>query len=135
LGKPHGQAVNAAIGDPRGVAPFFRIPGLYRSKTADEFLARKSLAVFSADEVLDDWHHGITPKQIVAIAMRRIEAKNHRGILLLHEIRLATVIAAAIAAEGIKRQRLSHRAGGAGSPAEASGPSEFRRTPVCATTI
>jgi peptidoglycan-N-acetylglucosamine deacetylase len=85
------DAVNAAIGDPRAVAPFFRIPGLYRSTTADEFLAGKSLAVFSADEVADDWHHGIRPKQIVALAMRRIEAKNHRGILLLHDIHPATV--------------------------------------------
>jgi peptidoglycan/xylan/chitin deacetylase (PgdA/CDA1 family) len=87
------EAVDAAMGDPRAVAPFFRIPGLYRSKTADQFLASKSLAVFSADEVADDWHHGITPKQIVATAMRRIEAKNHRGILLLHDIHPVTVLA------------------------------------------
>ncbi len=87
------DAVDVAMGDPRAVAPFFRIPGLYRSEAADKFLASKSLAVFSADEVADDWHHGITPKQIVAIAMRRIEAKNHRGILLLHDIHPATVLA------------------------------------------
>ncbi len=87
------EAVDAAIGDPRAVAPFFRIPGLLRSKTADAFLVNKSLAVFSADEVADDWHHGITPKQIVALAMRRVEAKNHRGILLLHDIHPATVLA------------------------------------------
>ena len=87
------EAVNAAIGDPRAVAPFFRIPGLYRSRTADDFLASRSLAVFSADEVADDWHRGIKPKQIVAIAMRRIEAKDHRGILLLHDIHPATVLA------------------------------------------
>lgn len=86
-------AVDAAVGDPKAVAPFFRIPGLYRSQTADDYLASKSLAVFSADEVADDWHHGITPKQIVAIAMRRIEAKGHRGILLLHDIHPATVVA------------------------------------------
>ena len=86
-------AVDAAVGDPKAVAPFFRIPGLYRSQTVDNYLASKSLAVFSADEVADDWHHGITPKQIVAIAMRRIEAKGHRGILLLHDIHPATVMA------------------------------------------
>jgi peptidoglycan/xylan/chitin deacetylase (PgdA/CDA1 family) len=87
------EAVDAAVGDPKAVAPFFRIPGLYRSQTADDFLASKSLAVFSADEVADDWHHRITPKQIVALAMRRIEAKDHRGILLLHDIHPATVMA------------------------------------------
>jgi hypothetical protein len=43
--------------------------------------------------VADDWHRGITPKQIVSIAMRRIEAKGHRGILLLHDIHPATVMA------------------------------------------
>ena len=87
------EAVDAAIGDPRAVAPFFRIPGLLRSKTTDEFLASKSLAVFSADEDADDWHRGIRPKQIVALAMRRIAAKGHRGVLLLHDIHPATVLA------------------------------------------
>jgi peptidoglycan/xylan/chitin deacetylase (PgdA/CDA1 family) len=86
-------AVGAAAGDPKAVAPFFRIPGLYRSNTTDDYLAAKSLAVFSADEVADDWHRGITPKQIVAAAMRRIAAKGHRGVLLLHDIHPATVMA------------------------------------------
>jgi peptidoglycan/xylan/chitin deacetylase (PgdA/CDA1 family) len=98
------DAVDAAVGDPRAVAPFFRIPGLYRSKTADDYLASKSLAVFSADEVADDWHHGITPKQIVAIAMRRIEAKNHRGILLLHDIHPATVMALPMLLKELKQK-------------------------------
>lgn len=86
-------AVDAALGDPRAVAPFFRVPGLLRSKTVDGFLEMKSLAVFSADEVADDWHHGITPKQIVKLAISRIEAKGHRGVLLLHDIHPATVMA------------------------------------------
>src|SRR5690348_8731034 len=47
-------AVDEAVGDPRAVAPFFRIPGLLRSNVADSYLAEKSLAVFSADEVADD---------------------------------------------------------------------------------
>lgn len=83
-------AVQAAAGDPRAVAPFFRVPGLLRSKTVDNFLASKSLAVWSADEVADDWHHGITAKQIVKLAIRRIETKGHRGVLLLHDIHPAT---------------------------------------------
>lgn len=86
-------AVEAAMGDPRAVAPFFRIPGLYRSMEADEFLASKPLAVFSVDEIADDWRAGITPKQIVQIAMRRLDSKHHRGILLLHDIHPATVLA------------------------------------------
>jgi hypothetical protein len=59
----------------------------------DSFLAMKSLAVFSADEVADDWHRGITPKQIVKLAINRIEAKGHRGVLLLHDIHPATAMA------------------------------------------
>jgi peptidoglycan/xylan/chitin deacetylase (PgdA/CDA1 family) len=86
-------AVDEAVGDPRAVAPFFRIPGLLRSNAADSFLAEKSLAVFSADEVADDWRRGITPKRIVALAMKRLEKKGHRGVLLLHDIHPATVIA------------------------------------------
>jgi peptidoglycan/xylan/chitin deacetylase (PgdA/CDA1 family) len=87
------EAVDEAIGDPHAVAPFFRIPGLLRSDAADTYLAAKSLTVWSADEVADDWHHGITAKQIVARAMKRIEAKDHRGVLLLHDIHPATVLA------------------------------------------
>jgi peptidoglycan/xylan/chitin deacetylase (PgdA/CDA1 family) len=86
-------AVDAALGDPRAVAPFFRIPGLLRSNETDSYLASKSLAVFSADEVADDWRHGITPKKIVALAMKRLDAKGHRGVLLLHDIHPATVLA------------------------------------------
>jgi peptidoglycan/xylan/chitin deacetylase (PgdA/CDA1 family) len=86
-------AVQTAAGDPRAVAPFFRVPGLLHNKTVDDFLASKSLSVWSADEVADDWHHGITPKQIVKLAISRIEAKNHRGVLLLHDIHPATAAA------------------------------------------
>lgn len=83
-------AVEAAAGDPRAVAPFFRVPGLLRSKRVDKFLAAHSLMEWSADEVADDWHHGITPAQIVHLAMQRIAARHHRGILLLHDIHPAT---------------------------------------------
>jgi peptidoglycan/xylan/chitin deacetylase (PgdA/CDA1 family) len=86
-------AVDASLGDARAVAPFFRIPGLLRSKGADSYLAEKSLVVFSADEVADDWRRGITPKKIVALAMKRLDAKGHRGVLLLHDIHPATVLA------------------------------------------
>jgi peptidoglycan/xylan/chitin deacetylase (PgdA/CDA1 family) len=86
-------SVQKAVGDGRAVAPFFRIPGLARSRQAESFLASQRLAVWSADEVADDWHHGITPAQIVRKAMSRIEAKGHRGVLLLHDIHPATAMA------------------------------------------
>jgi peptidoglycan/xylan/chitin deacetylase (PgdA/CDA1 family) len=83
-------SVESAVGDPRAVAPFFRVPGLERSKKVDDFLASKSLVVWSADEVADDWRHGVTAEKIVKLAMQRIEAKGHRGVLLLHDIHPAT---------------------------------------------
>ena len=86
-------AVKAALGDPRALAPFFRIPGLARSHTVESYLAAKSLAVWSADEVADDWHRGITAKDITQRAIRRIEANDHRGVLLLHDIHPATALA------------------------------------------
>jgi peptidoglycan/xylan/chitin deacetylase (PgdA/CDA1 family) len=84
--------VDAAIGDPRAVAPFFRIPGFKRSNAIDNFIKSRSLVNWSADIVADDWFKGITPQQIVQRAMQRLEAKG-RGILLLHDIHPATAMA------------------------------------------
>jgi peptidoglycan/xylan/chitin deacetylase (PgdA/CDA1 family) len=85
-------AVETAIGNPKAVAPFFRIPGLARSDALDRFLTSQSLVTWSADVVADDWFRGITPQQIVQRAMQRLDAKG-RGILLLHDIHPATAMA------------------------------------------
>jgi peptidoglycan/xylan/chitin deacetylase (PgdA/CDA1 family) len=84
--------VDAAIGDPRAVAPFFRIPGFKRSNAVDNYLKSRALVNWSADIVADDWFKGITSQQIVQRAMQRLEAKG-RGILLLHDIHPATAMA------------------------------------------
>ena len=84
--------VSAALGDPKYLAPFFRIPGLARSDIVESELAARGLAVFSSDTDADDWHHRIGGKQIAALAMRRLEARG-KGILLLHDIHPATVAA------------------------------------------
>lgn len=86
-------AVQTVLGDPKAMAPFFRIPGLARSNTVEGYLEAKSLAVWSADEVADDWHRGITAKDIVRLALKRIEANDNRGVLLLHDIHPATALA------------------------------------------
>jgi peptidoglycan/xylan/chitin deacetylase (PgdA/CDA1 family) len=83
--------VSAALGDPRGVAPFFRIPGLDRSNVLEGELAARSLVVFSSDTVADDWH-SIGPSQVVALALKRLEARG-KGILLLHDIHQRTAAA------------------------------------------
>jgi peptidoglycan-N-acetylglucosamine deacetylase len=85
-------SVTAALGDPDDLAPFFRIPGLGRSAAVENALAARSLVVFSADVVADDWFRHITPAQIIERAISRLE-KRGRGILLLHDIHPWTVAA------------------------------------------
>lgn len=85
-------SVDAAIGDAKAVAPFFRFPGLGRSTTAEAFLASRSLVTWSADVDADDWFRHISAQTIVQRALRRLEAKG-RGILLLHDIHPATAMA------------------------------------------
>ena len=87
------ESAREAAGDARAVSPFFRIPGLARNKQMENYLAEKSIAIWSADEVADDWFHGISAAQIAARAIRRIEAHDHRGVLLLHDIHPATATA------------------------------------------
>jgi len=84
--------VSAALGDPKYLAPFFRIPGLARSDVVESELAARGLIVFSSDTVADDWHHRIGAKQIIAAGIKRLEA-NGKGILLLHDIHPKTVAA------------------------------------------
>jgi peptidoglycan/xylan/chitin deacetylase (PgdA/CDA1 family) len=81
--------VGAALGGPKYLAPFFRIPGLARSDVLESELAARGLVVFSSDTDADDWHRHIKPGQIIALAMRRLEALG-KGILLLHDIHPAT---------------------------------------------
>jgi peptidoglycan/xylan/chitin deacetylase (PgdA/CDA1 family) len=84
--------VGAALGGTRYLAPFFRIPGLARSDVLESELATRGLVVFSSDTDADDWHRHIKPDQIIALAMRRLEALG-KGILLLHDIHPATAAA------------------------------------------
>jgi len=84
--------VSAALGDPKYLAPFFRIPGLARSRLVENELAARELSVFSSDTDADDWHHRISAQQIIALAVRRLETRG-KGILLLHDIHPATVAA------------------------------------------
>jgi peptidoglycan/xylan/chitin deacetylase (PgdA/CDA1 family) len=84
-------SVSAALGDPKDVAPFFRIPGLLREQQVDDYLNSRGLMIWSADFPADDWKH-IKPSEVYRRAITRIEAK-HKGILLLHDIQPATVAA------------------------------------------
>ncbi|MEA2976708.1 MAG: peptidoglycan-N-acetylglucosamine deacetylase [Alphaproteobacteria bacterium] len=85
-------SVSAALGDPKAIAPFFRIPGLLRAEPVEAYLGSRSLVTWSADFPADDWFRRITAKDIVKRALRRLEARG-KGILLLHDIHPATVLA------------------------------------------
>ncbi len=85
-------SVDAALGDPKAVAPFFRIPGFGRTTAIERFLAEKKLVTWSADIDTDDWWRGSSAKAVVQRAMRRLNAKG-RGIILMHDIHPATVMA------------------------------------------
>lgn len=84
--------VSAALGDPKELAPFIRIPGLETSEAIEAETTARSLVVFSSDTVADDWHRHIRPRDIVTRAMSRLE-KRGKGILLLHDIHKSTVAA------------------------------------------
>ena len=96
-------SVDAAIGDPKAVSPFFRIPGLGRSKVDESFLASQHLVTWSADVVADDWFRHISAQQIVKRAMQRLNARG-RGILLLHDIHPATAMALPTLLKQLKEQ-------------------------------
>ncbi len=85
-------SVSAALGDPRALAPFFRIPGLLRANAVENYLASRSLITWSADFPADDWFKRITPNEIIQRALQRLSAKG-KGILLLHDIHPATALA------------------------------------------
>jgi peptidoglycan/xylan/chitin deacetylase (PgdA/CDA1 family) len=84
--------IGAALGDQRQVAPFFRVPGLTHSDLIDIELEARHLTSFSSDTVADDWHPRISSQKTITLAMSRLEARG-KGILLLHDIHPATVVA------------------------------------------
>ncbi len=66
--------------------------GLARSDIIESELAARVLVDFGSDTVADDWHHRISAKKIITLAMKRLEARG-KGILLLHDIHPTTVTA------------------------------------------
>ncbi len=86
-------SVKAALGADadKSLAPFFRIPGLERATTVEDYLASQGIQTWSADFPADDWRH-ISSQRVYDLAIQRIEAKG-KGILLLHDIQARTVAA------------------------------------------
>ncbi len=96
-------SVDAALGDPKAVAPFFRIPGLGRTHAIEHFLQAKGLMTWSADVDTNDWWRGTTPGAVLQRAMRRLNAKG-RGIILMHDIHPATALVLPALLKELKKQ-------------------------------
>src|SRR5690348_13571639 len=84
-------SLQSALGDPKAVSPFFRIPGLLRQTSVEQYLAAHGDMTWSVDFLADDWTH-INAKEVAKRAISRIEARG-KGILLLHDIQPATALA------------------------------------------
>ena len=93
-------SLRAALGDPEAVAPFFRIPGLLRQTSVEEYLAEHEIMTWSLDVVADDWRQ-IGAQEIARRALSRLEAHG-KGILLLHDIHRATALALPIILRELK---------------------------------
>ena len=84
-------SLRTVLGDPKAVAPFFRIPGLLRQEPVEQYLASRGYMTWSVDFLADDWTR-IKAEEIARRAVDRMEAKG-RGIMLLHDIQPATALA------------------------------------------
>jgi peptidoglycan/xylan/chitin deacetylase (PgdA/CDA1 family) len=84
-------SVTAAVGDPKAVAPFFRVPGLARTAAIESYVAGRGLDTWSADFPADDWFKRISASEVLRRALSRLEAR-HKGVLLLHDIQPATAL-------------------------------------------
>ena len=118
----------AALGDPNAVAPFFRIPGLLRADQVETYLTGRGIMTWSADFPADDWKRKNTDRDIARLALERLEAKG-KGILLLHDIHPATVLALPVILRELKARgyKIVHVVpAGADRPKTATLPSQWR---------
>jgi peptidoglycan/xylan/chitin deacetylase (PgdA/CDA1 family) len=93
-------SLRTALGDDKAVAPFFRIPGLLRQPTVENYLQARGVSTWSLDFLADDWKH-INSREVTRRSLDRIEARG-RGILLLHDIQPATALALPDILNGLK---------------------------------
>jgi len=50
-------SLRTVLGDPKAIAPFYRIPGLLRQDSVEQYLAAQGYATWSLDFLADDWTH------------------------------------------------------------------------------
>jgi peptidoglycan-N-acetylglucosamine deacetylase len=64
-------SIGAALGDVDQVAPFFRFPGLARSTIMENYLQTRSISIWSADIVVDDWKQ-VSATPYISVAARSL---------------------------------------------------------------
>jgi peptidoglycan/xylan/chitin deacetylase (PgdA/CDA1 family) len=79
-------SVTAALGT--APAPFFRFPGLYRTREAERYLQERGITVWSVDVDSYDWKHNNTNVMLQSTVARL--SAHHGGILLMHDIKSRT---------------------------------------------
>lgn len=124
-------SVKAALGDDAALAPFFRIPGLLRAESVEDYLGSLGIQTWSADFPADDWRH-IPSSRVYDLAIKRIEAKG-KGILLLHDIQPRTVAALPKILQELKAQgyRIVHVVPAtADRPATPTDPQQWQLHPI-----
>jgi len=84
------RSIKSALGNDGTLAPFFRIPGLGRTRAVEQYLKSRSMVVWSSDTLADDWTR-ISSDQVLHRALSRLQSKG-RGILLLHDIQPRTAL-------------------------------------------
>jgi peptidoglycan-N-acetylglucosamine deacetylase len=95
-------SIEKIVGDPGAVAPFFRFPYLDSTDATEEFAIQQGLGIWSVDFFVTDWKR-LTPEQVVAAAIGRIERKK-KGMLLLHDIHERTATALPALLQELKRR-------------------------------
>jgi peptidoglycan/xylan/chitin deacetylase (PgdA/CDA1 family) len=85
------ESLRTVLGNPKAVSPFFRIPGLLRQPSVEQYLSSHNYMTWSVDFLADDWTR-ISAAEVASRAISRIEARR-KGILLLHDIQPATALA------------------------------------------
>ena len=129
-------SINAALGGPARLAPFFRIPGLRRAAGVETYLASKGIMTWSADFPADDWRP-ISGAEVAKLALSRLAAKG-KGILLLHDIQPRTVEALPVILRELKARgyRIVHVIpADAQHPKTPTEPAQWRLHPAATTPV
>ena len=109
-------SLRTVLGDPKAVAPFFRIPGLLRQEPVEQYLASRGYMTWSVDFLADDWTR-IKADEIARRASTDGSQGSWHHAAARHPARHRPGAADHLArAQGARLQGRARAAGNAGSP-------------------